>query len=201
MAATAGVAIPIKSWKVLNAGTSNPTMRRLPEKAGQTFLIGTPVRVEAASGFLIANPAIVSVATAIVAGIAAEFGHNLAASGVGASLTYGSVQNQSAAVLIPVGAPLSDGQCGLTVATDENIFIGLLGGSVTDADGTTAQTDVGAIFGLTKDATTNYWYVDKDITTTAGGACVEVVELIDAVGVLHGKVGFRFTHAAQQMNI
>jgi hypothetical protein len=198
MAASSGIAQPVKIWKVQGPATANPSMRRFPEKSGQTFLIGTPVRVEAATGFLIANPAIVSVATAVIAGFATEFANNLTTSAVAKTLTYGAVQNQSAAVLIPVGAPPNDGTMGVELGIDSNIFVGVLGNGATAANATVAQTDLGAIFGLTKDAGNNFWYIDNNITTTAGGACVEIFELIDPVGTLNGREAFRILDAAKQ---
>lgn len=201
MAATTGVATPIKIWKVQGIGTAQPSMRRIAEKAAQTFLIGTPVRVEAATGFLIANPTISSVATAIIAGFATEPANNLTTSGVAKTLTYGSVQNQANAVLIPIGAPPNDGTMGVELANDIDWFVGVLGNSATAASATIAQTDLGALFGLTKDAGTNYWYIDNNITTAAGGACLVITELIDAVGTLNGREAFKVAKVAQQLSL
>jgi hypothetical protein len=53
---------------------------------------------------------------------------------------------------------------------------------------------------LIKDAGNNFWYVANDITTTAAGACVEILFLIDPVGTLNGRVAFIVTKAAQQLN-
>lgn len=201
MAASSGVAQPIKVWQEQNPGARAPVMRRRLEKATQTFLLGTPVSVEVATGFIIATAAITNVATAIIAGFSAESGANLTTSGVAKTLTYGSVQNQSAAVLIPVGAPPNDGTTGFYQSTDDMIFVGILGNSSTAANATIAQTDLGALFGLTKDAGNNYWYIDNFITATANGACLVITELIDAVGTLNGREAFKVAHAAQQMNI
>lgn len=200
MAATAGVAIPIKVYKTQSTGSGMAQVDRKAEKLTQTFLIGTPVNIDSGTGFLQACPAIVSVATAVIAGISTENGSNLTASGVAKTLNLPNApQNQSAAIITPYGAPANDGTCGFAIAMEGQYFVGILGGSVTDADGTSAQTDIGAIFGLTKDATTKYWYVDKDITTLAAGACVEVVDFVDAVGTLHGKVVFKILKGAQQL--
>jgi hypothetical protein len=200
MAATSGAAQPIYPLKVLIGGTAQAVIRRLLEKAAQTFKIGVPVQVEAATGFIIECAAIVSAATAKIAGFATEFANNLTTSGVAKTLTQGSVQNQPAAFPIPVGAWPNDGTMGLHEAVDSTIFVGVEGGSTTDADGTIAQTDLGSIFGLTKDAGNGFWYVDKDITTVAGGACVQITDLVDPVGTLHGRVGFKVLHAAQQLS-
>jgi hypothetical protein len=201
MAATSGAATPIYPYKVLIGGTAQAVMLRRLEKATQTFLQGTPVQVEVASGFIIACAAITSVATALIAGFSGEPGANLTTSGVAKTLTQsGNPVNQPNAVFIPVGAWPNDGTTGFHEAIDSTIFIGVEGGSTTDADGTIAQTDLGALFGLTKDAGNNFWYVDKDKTTAATGGCVVITDLIDPVGTLHGRVGFKVLHAAQQLS-
>jgi hypothetical protein len=199
MAASSGIAQPIKVWRVLGVGGAQPLMKRLLEKLTQTYLIGTPVQVEAATGFIIACAAITNVATAIIAGFSTEPGANLAASGTPKTLTYGSVQNQASASLIPLGAPINDAPTGINVAADTTEFQGVYGDSATAANAVLAQVQVGAIFGLTKDAGNNYWYVDNNITTAAGGACVEITALIDPVGTLNGRVAFKVTKAAQQL--
>jgi len=202
MAATAGVATPIVARRVGQSAQGNAYERRLSEKAAQTFLIGTPVAIDPATGFVYECPAIVSVATAVVAGVSVENASNLTTSGVPKTITLPNApQNQPSAVIIPGGVPPNDGTVGFVVADDATEFIGVLGGSVTDADGTIAQTDLGALFGLTKDATTNYWYVDKDKTTAAGGWCVVITGFVDPVGTLHGRVIFRFIKAAQQLSV
>jgi hypothetical protein len=198
---TSSKAIPIKTFKVLGTTGAVAITRRLQEKDTQSFKIGTPVMVEVSSGYLIANPTIHDVATAVIAGFAQEPGHSLTTSAVPKTLTYGSVQNQPSAVLIPVGAPPSDGLCGVDIAMDEMIFQGVLGDSTDNPSGVVAQTDLGAIFGLTIDPGNAYWYVDKAKTSAATGACVEITDFIDPVGTVNGKVGFKITHAAQQMSL
>lgn len=200
MPATSGKATPINVLKVLIGGTAQAVTRRLLEKLTQTFLIGTPVQVDASTGFVQACATINSAATALIAGFSAEFGASLTASGTPKTLTYGQVQNQSSAVLIPVGAPPNDGTTGIFEAVDSTIFVGTLGNS---SDGTlaiTAQTQLGSIFGLTKDAGNNYWYIDQNITSTSGGACVQITDFVDAVGTLSGRLGFKVLHAAQQLS-
>ena len=187
--------IPIVIWKVLQANAQLPHTQRLPEKAALTVKRGTPVVLS--GGYLIERGAISSVATAIVAGITDEFAHNLAADGTaplgGSGLTYGSVQNQPAAVNIPMGAPMADGNLGTTIATDENTFR-----AKTDSAHTVVATDLGSIVGLTKDAASGLWFVDTTITTAATGSLVEITELIEP-GVVGGQVAFRFARASQQM--
>jgi hypothetical protein len=142
-----------------------------------------------------------SAATAIIAGFSQEQGHNLAVSGVGKTLTTGQIPpNQPAAVVQPIGAPISDGTCGLWVADDTSLFIAVYGDSTTAANAVLAQVQVNSIRGLVKDAGNNFWYVANDITTTAAGACVEILFLVDPIGTLNGRVAIRVTHAAQQQN-
>ena len=109
------------------------------------------------------------------------------------------MQNQPAAVLIPVGAPPNDGTVGFLQALPEQVLSGLLGNSTTAATSVLLATDIGKLYGLTKDATTLEWYVDKAKTTTAAGACVQITDLMSPVGTLNGRVGFVVTAAAQQI--
>lgn len=195
----AGHAIPIKAWKVLGAGDAQPRIRRLKEKASQTFLEGTPVQVDVAgsTGYLINCPSMTNVATAIIAGFSTEPGSNLATAATPKTTTYGSVPNQSSAVLIPQGAPLNLGDCGLLVAGDETRFVG----KVADTD-TLAQTMIGQMCGLTVD-TNSYWLIDTTKSTAAAGACLQITDLIDAIGTTGstgGRVAFRVLAACQQLN-
>jgi len=187
--------IPIKVWKVVGSGDSQPRIRRLKEALTQTFLEGCPVQVDVAgaSGYLITCPAMTNVATALIAGFSTEPGSNLTASGTPKTTTYGSVTNQTHAVNIPVGAPLNLGDCGLLLVCDENIFVGKIGAAVT-----LVITMLRTMAGLTID-TNNYWYVDTTKTTAAAGSCVQIVELIDPVGTVGGRVAFRVLVACQQL--
>jgi hypothetical protein len=173
----------------------------MSEKSAQTGNLGVPAQVDVAgaTGFIIPCPTMNSVATAIIAGFTVETFSNLTTSGVAKTLTYGSVQNQSSAVLIPIGAPPNDGTIGFYIATSEMVFVGTLGNSNTAANATVAQADVGKLYGLTKDAGNNYWYIDNNITTAATGGCVYIFELIDAVGLLNGREAFVVAPACQQL--
>jgi len=195
MAGTQTAPIPFVIYKVIQASDQLPYVERLPEKAALTVKRGTPVVLS--GGFLIERGAISSVATAIVAGVTDEDGHNLASDGTapvgGSGLTFGSVQNQPAAKNIPIGAPMADGTLGTVVASDENIFVGK-----TDAAHTVAATDLGTVVGITKDATSGLWFVDTTIVTLATGGVVEIVEPIE-LGVVGGKVAFKFIRPSQQL--
>lgn len=194
--------IPIKVWKVLGGNGAQPEHRRLKEDAGETMKVGTPVVVQSSDGMLIESPTLSSALT--IAGFCAEPGANLASDGVPKTLTYGSVENQANAVLIPGGAPPNDGKCGVWIANDRTLFIGVVRGADTPA-----QSDIGKIYGLTKNGTSGYWEVDKSITAAANGAIVEIIELpvisgdslAPATPVAGGKVVFRITKAGQQYGI
>lgn len=201
MAASSNVATGIRHFRTRLDASAVANMKRMLEKAGQTFNQFVPVQVEAASGFIIECATITSVATAIIAGFSTEPGNNLTTNGTAKTLNTGwKVPNQASAVVIPIGAPPNDGTIGMVLATESMEFIGTYGDSATAANATLAQTQVSAIRGLTKDAGNGFWYVDNNITTLAGGACVEIIDLIDPVGTLNGKVLFKVIKAAQQLS-
>ena len=140
-------------------------MRRLPEDAAQTFLAGTPVRLNTANGCVQALPA--TGATSVL-GIAKEFGLSLTTAGaplglpantafqvppLGGGQTFGSVQNQPLAKLI--SRPLfSDGRTGVVLAIQDTVFYGQVGPS----DPAPTAADVGREAGLARD-TDMHWYV------------------------------------------
>lgn len=189
MAGTQALAEPIVPYKALQVNAANFGMMRVAEEAGDEQYIGTPCVVD--GGYAQESPAI-SGATELIAGFTSEAAHDLASNGVPETLHYGAVQNQPDAVNIPIGAPLSDGKLGFYTANDQVWFKGK-----TDDAATLAQDMVGDIAGLTK-GSNGFWFVDTTITTTAGGACVEIVELIDAIGTVGGHVAFRVLEARQQ---
>jgi hypothetical protein len=183
-------------------------MRAIAEKATQTFLQGTPVQIDVAgaTGFIIACPTISSVATANIAGFCTQPGANLSTSGVAKTqnLTQ-TVPNQTSAVITPIGAPPNDGMSYFDVASDDTIFVGIYGDSSDNTLAVLAQAQIGSTptvpgYGLTKDAGNSFWYVDNHITALASGACVEIMQLIDPIGTLNGRVAFRVIRAAQQLN-
>lgn len=197
-----GNGVPIQVWKVLGGNGAQPEIRRLKEDATETFKEGTPVVVQDSDGMLIESPTLSSALT--IAGFSIEPGANLTTEAVPKTLTYGSVPNQANAKLIPGGAPPNDGKCGVLIANDRTLFIG----TVRAAD-TPAQSDIGNIYGMTKNGTSSYWEVDKSITAANSGAIVEIVEipvisgdpLAPATPVAGGKVVFRITKAGQQFTI
>src|SRR5258708_2379438 len=181
------ISIPIKVWQVLGGSGIEPQIRRIAEKATQTFKIGTPVNLDS-NGFVQEEPTLSSALK--VAGIAHEPASNLSSDGVPKTLTYASVQGQANALLIPGGATPNLGDCGILIADDKTVFVG----KVDDAH-TTSLADVGVIYGLTK-ATNGQWYVDTTVIAAASGAVTEVVATVGDLKA-GGLVAFRFTKAAQ----
>lgn len=168
---------------------NSPSVRRLPENALKTFVQGAPLVFSA--GYLQESAAIAADTTKIV-GFANENAHNLASAGVGGSgATFGSVQNMASGKNIIVGSPPQDGNIGVEIAVDDNLFVGY-----TDLAHTLAVTDVGTAYGLTKDAVSGFWFVDTTITA-GNGAILVIVGLYDPAGTLSGRVIFKVAKANQ----
>jgi hypothetical protein len=155
-------------------------MSRVNEDAAQTFLAGTPLQLNNATGALKAWDGVTI--TNGIAGIGKEFGANLTTAGVplgttqapsnapqvGGGITFGSVQTEPAA--FNLSRPyFNDGKTGVVLAITDNVFYGQVGPAQV-----TAQTDIGKSYGMTKDAD-GHWYVDK--TKTGVSACVVVTGL------------------------
>lgn len=161
---------------------NQPAIRRIIEGATETFNAGVPVFVAVADGgveeslTLDDNGAGDNIKA--IAGFSKEPGANLAATGVAETLTFGSVQNQAAAVNIPRGAPINDGRVGFEVANPDSVFRGQVGPAQS-----AVATLVGTDLGLSRD-TDGSWFVD----TTATGAnqiavTVVAIDADDARGV------------------
>ena len=198
MAAPTNVATQILGYRNLSNGQGIQPLRNLPEQSGQTFLQGTPVQVSG-TGFIQACATITSAATAIIAGMSTVAGANLTTSGTAQTQNLtNKVPNQPNAVITPIGAPPNDGTTQFLQCPDVQSYIGTLSNGSSGTH-TLAQTDLGAIYGLTKDTGNSFWYLDANITTTAGGACVEVIGFVDPIGTVNGRVEFKVTKAAQQL--
>ena len=177
-------AVPILPVKTISGNQFEAT--RVIEEITQTFQQGTPVQITTSDGGVKAWDGTTPITSAhLIAGISYEAAHNLASTGlgaplpyqpvvgVGASVTFGSVQNQSSAVNIPMGAPFVDGRVGYFQGNADTIFSATFGNNGNAA--TPAATDVGLQYGLTIDSNSKFWYVDKNKTGT--GAVVTVVGL------------------------
>jgi len=206
MAANLATHTPI--MQVQNKANTTPFTNALPEKAGQTFLSGSPVQLNA--GFVQAWDG-TTVAAGIL-GVSESFGQNLASNGFGAPTppwggitgtgaigTYGSVPNEPLAVNIALGQPVADGRTLFMEPNQDNIFEALFDNSAgaVAADWTPTNADVGVNYGMTKDAN-NYWYVDKN--KTGGSAVVQIVGLDPVYGAtLNAPVKFVFLTSAVQV--
>jgi hypothetical protein len=196
---------------VMNRANTTPETAAQPEKASQTFLIGTPVQDSA--GYVQAWDG--TTVSAGILGISESFGQNLATSGKGAPVapfgpitgtgalnTYGNVPNQPNAVNIPIGSPVIDGRTLFIRANADNTFEAIFdnsGGSVA-ADYTPTEaminTSAGQL-GLTKDAN-GLWYVDAAKTGASAVLQIVGVDPIDGFAV-NAHVLFKFLAAAMQV--
>jgi hypothetical protein len=187
-----------------------------PEQAGQTFPLGVPVQINAGYTKVWDGATI----TAGIAGFSLTSGLNLASNGLGAPgafaqigppgtiQSYGTVPNQPAALNIAVGAPISDGRTLFESAASTNIFEAVFDSSTytVPANGTPLQSQIGTQFGLTIDAS-NQWYVDNAKTTPGTNTVVVMVGInpIDQVPgnagtfILNARVRFQVLATARQM--
>lgn len=189
-----------------------------PERAGQTFPTGVPIQVNA--GFTQVWDG--STIAAGICGFALTVGLNLATNGLGAPgafsqigppgsiQTYGSVPNQPSAANIAVGAPISDGRTLFETAVGLNIFEAVFDSSTgtTAANYTPLQSQIGTQFGLTVDAS-GQWYVDNAKTTPGTNTVVTMVGInpIDQVAgvagtyIVNARVRFQVLSAARQLYV
>ena len=160
----------IEIHSIQSVSGNQPRIRRLAEKAAQTWLAGTPVIVDA-TGFLIAATSpLTGGATLSLCGLTKEFGANLATSGVAQQQTFGSVPNEPSAVNI--SRPyFNDGLSGVEIAVVDTVFLAQVGPAQV-----TSQAIVGTQAGLTKD-TDNHWYVDLTRNTPGTNTVCTIVKL------------------------
>lgn len=149
---------------------NQPRMRRIAEKTGQTFKSGTPLQLDTTTTPSSLKAWDGTTVSAGIAGIAKEFGANLATTGTAQQQSFGSVQNEASAQNF--SRPyFNDGMTGIVVANLDTEFYGQVGPAQT-----VATSDVGKTYGMTVDSD-GHWYVDK--TKTGGSAVVTVVKLDD----------------------
>ena len=192
-----------------------PFTAALLEHSGQTFKIGVPIQLNA--GF--AQQWDGTTLTAAIAGFSLTYGLNLGSNGKGAPgafgqigppgaiQTYGNVPNQASAVNIAVGTPISDGRTLIEAALGLTIFEATFdnsAGSVA-ADYTPTQAMIGTQFGLTVDASGQF-YVDGGKVTPGTNTVVEMVGInpIDqtatgGVYIVNARVRFQVLGAARQV--
>lgn len=161
---------------------------RLIEEATQTFKVGTPVSIASGDGGIqawVVNTQ--GPGQGGICGISYEAASNLASTGlgaptpfspltgIGATLSFGSVPNESLAKNIPHGAPFNDGRVGFILPAADTVFSAILGNAGNPV--TPANTDVGKQYGLTLDTGSNFWYVDRAKVTPGTNTVLTVIGL------------------------
>lgn len=177
-------------------------MKAIIEEAGQTFLYGMPVMINATDGGVQLWDGTVG-AGHLVAGVAAQNAQNLGTTGAGAPSGFSPVlgpgssigsfaanANQSLAVITPPMVPITDGFNYFFIASPTTIFRAKYG-TTNNPTATTNQL-VGTSLGMTKDTGNNFWYIDS--AKTGASALVNIVGLdpLDPVGTVGGHVLFSF---------
>jgi hypothetical protein len=181
-----------------------------PEEAGQTFVEGTPVMINATDGGVEVWGG--TITTPSIAGFAIQNANNLGTTGAGLQQpfsaqvgpgsyigSYAANSNQPLAVITPPMVPFSDGTLGYYIAAPTTRFIGKIGTSASVTPVATASNQVGIAYGLTKDTGNNFWYVD--VNKTGSGALLLVVGIspLEAIGTIGGHVIFTILPAQAQV--
>ena len=206
---------PIGTVETLTGLT--PLTVSVPEKAGQTFKLGVPVQLNA--GFTQQWDSATIVAA--IAGFSLIPGVNLGSNGKGAPggfgqigppgaiQTYGNVPNQTSAFNIAVGAPITDGRTLFESAVGINVFEGTFDNSAgaVAADYTPTQAMIGSQFGLTIDASGQF-YVDGGKVTPGTNTVVTLIGInpidMTATGSVYNvnaRVRFQVLATARQVII
>lgn len=179
---------PIVAVQTLS-GVGVPAQDRLGEKATQTFKMGVPLVFSAG----VLQEAAFGGAETVV-GVSVEAGHNLAvAETAEQGFSEGNPPNQAGAKIIPVGAWMKDGKIGFYKASGENVFLASLKVGQTYSS---ALLVAGTYYGLTKDGTTGFWYIDT--TVTVGNSAV--VQLVSGVSDDNTSALFIFKAALRYYN-
>ena len=150
----------------LASGLGFPQMDKAPEAATQSFKLGVPLSLS--SGFLAESDFGTAV---LIYGFSSEAAHNLAVAGTAQELSEGTPPNQPSAKIIPLGAWMRDGLVGFYAANGLTIF------SIKLKDGQTfsqALVAGGTLYGLTKDGTSGFWYLDS-ADTSGNNAVARIV--------------------------
>lgn len=156
---------PIVAVRTLN-GVGFPAQDQQAEAATQTFKQGVPLVFssgnlqEAAFG-----------GAEVVVGVSVEPGHNLTTANTAEpAYSEGTPPNQTGKI-IPVGAWMRSGKISYYLANGQNVFLASLKSGQTFAQSLMIS---GTYYGLTKDATTGFWYIDTS-DTSGDNAVVELV--------------------------
>lgn len=171
----------IRAVKTVSGNASVPRMFRSPEHSALTTQIGVPLKLN--GGFL---DECTFVAADVIFGVSGEPGHNLTTSGVAKQESEYTPPNQPNAVITPVGAHVRDGNIGNYAADGLNVFsIALKAGQTF----TPALIIAGTYYGLTKDGTSGFWYLDTGVT--AGNSAVAALVGYDTSSPNDGVNGTR----------
>lgn len=175
---------------VQSIGQGFPRAGRGPENSAGTFNLGVPLQIDG-DGMLLEFTAS---APTIVYGVNNERPHNLAVDGTAEDLNEGDPPNQPSAVTTPVGAWMRDGKLGYYAADGRNIFSIMMKDGQTFTDTLVAAS---VYYGLTKDATSGFWYLDS--TDTSGDNAVATLLGVDPsspnTAALGARVYFQFKAA------
>lgn len=178
------------------------------EAAGQTFLYGVPVQLNAGNIQQWDGATI----TAGIVGVSLENAHNLASAGQGApsaftpvgfpgsNNSFGSVPNQPNAVNLAEGAPFSLGLVTYAEATVNTIFRGQTDNN-TGAATTPTKANIGSQFGISFDAN-NHAYIDFAKTTPGTNTVVIMYDLDPIDGsIANARILFKFLKVAMQLSV
>lgn len=183
---------PIKALKVLNAQGNSPAIFRVPEAATQTGNLGIPTMLDGSGNQV---PWTTGSAN-IIYGITSEPFHNYASAG---SIPSGGNQlltdtpysaatppNQPNALITPPGSWPADGLMGVYAANNDTVFsiVMKLGQTFTES-----LMIAGTLYGLTKDATSGFWFLDN--TVTSGNSAVASLLGMDSSSPNDGTNGTR----------
>jgi len=203
--------IPMEVVKTTDDDTE--LTQTLPEAAGQIFLQGVPVQLNAGNVQVWDG---VTIAAGIL-GVSLENAHNLATAGAGfpgpdgsgtftpvgfpgTGVTFGTVPNQPAAVNIPEGAPFSLGGVTYAEATVNTIFRAQADNS-TGAATTPVKANIGTQYGISFDAN-NHAYIDFAKVTPGVNTVVIVYDLDPIDGsIANARLLFKFIKAAMQLSV
>lgn len=149
---------------------SQPGVRRIAEKAAQTWLQGVPVNVDNTSNLIEWDGATIAAA---IAGISMEAATNRTTSGtpqLPPSTTTPANQPNAVVIALP---KFDDGKLNIYVADQDAIFYGQVGPAQL-----ASSVIVGKQYGMTKDSD-NHWYVDTAKVTGGTNTVLSIVGIDD----------------------
>lgn len=173
---------PINAVRVSSSQANLPAIDRHLEAALQTFQKGAPCMLDGGGNIVEWT----TTGASTVYGVNAEPPHNLTVAGTAQDLSEGHPQNQPSGITTPVGAWPRDGRIAEYQANGQTVFsIALKSGQVF----LPSDIQAGVLYGLTKDATTSFWFLDK--TVTAGNSAVAQLVGVDSSSPNDGVNGTR----------